>query len=274
MTLNKIFYFEFISGILFLSFPILCFFIHISSIALNIAYVIYILIFLFYVNFFQKEKHNKNGNNWGIVNVAWAISGIIPLTLTALTFVYGSKIRIYTGESFKQYLPLYFVSLWLLFHSILSVLLLNLGWAENGITGFRKSIIELFNSDSYIEIKRSFFILIIFIGIFFVGFDYYQILTGRLFTVIPPLIMIAYVYDYKSKIKNKQKRKFDEREKNFLFQTISIATFFFIILLSVLFMIKDVKLLGHLLNEMWGIIIFPLFLILWGFIGLVMLRKE
>lgn len=274
MKIKRIFHIELISGILLLGFPILCFFINISTIIVQIACVIYILLFIFYLDFFRRKKQNQNEKKWEIVNVAWALSAIIPLILTVLIFIYGSKIKTYTGEQFKLYLPLYIVPIWLIFHSLSGLLLLNSGWAEIGLSDIRKTIIELFNTDSYFEIRKSFFVLIIIVGIFFFGFAYYQILSNKLFTFIYPLLMIIQVYDYKSKIKHKQKRKFDEREKYFLFKTISISSFFFFILLFVIFRLGDDKLFGHLINEMWGTMIFPLFLTIWGITGLVMLKKE
>jgi len=274
MNLKKIFFIELLSGIIFMSFPVLCFFIHITTIVLDIAYVVYFLVFIFFVNFFQRKKQTQNEKNWAIWKVVLVLSAIIPLVLLALGFFYGNNIKTYTGESFKQYLPIYLIPLWILLHSIFGLIFLNLGWAEKDISNFRKSIINLFNSDSYIEIKRSFFILIIAIGIFFFGFAYFQILEGSLYTFIYPLLLIVYVYDYKSKTKSKQKRKFNEREKYFLYKTLSIATFFLFILLSILFMLGNDKLFGHLLNELWGMLVFPLFFILWGIIGLVILKKE
>ncbi len=274
MNLKKIFFIELLSGIIFMIFPVICFFIHITTVVLDIAYAIYFLVFMFFVNFFQRKKQTQNEMNWAIWKVALGLSAILPLVFLILGFFYGNNIKTYTGQSFKQFLPIYLIPLWLLLHSIFGLIMFNLGWAENGISNFRKSIINLFNSDSYIEIKRSFFILIIVIGIFFFGFAYYQILEGSLYTFVYPLLLIVYVYDYKSKTKNKQKRKFNEREKYFLYKTISIATFFLFILLSILFMLGKDKLFGHLLNEMWGMLVFPLFFSLWGIIGLVMLKKE
>jgi hypothetical protein len=274
MNLKKIFFIELISGIIFMSFPVLCFFIHISTLVLDIAYVIYFLVFMFFVNFFEREKQTQNEKDWAICKVAFGLSSILPLALLIIGFFFGNDIKTHTGQSFMQFLPIFLIPLWLLLHSILGLNMLNLGWAENDITKFRKSIFELFNSDSYIEIKRSFFILNIAVGIFFLGFAYFQIREGRLFTFLYPLLLIVYVYDYKSKTRNKKKRKFNEREQNFLYKTISIATFFLFILLFILFWLGNLKLFGHLLNEMWGMLVFPLFFSLWGVIGLVMLKKK
>ena len=274
MNLKKIFYYEQVSGLLLLGFPILCYFVIISETILYTADVLFILFFLIAVNFFQGRKQNHAEEKWEVINIAWAISGVIAAALLGLEFIYGDKLRTYSGESIKQYLTISIIPLWLIFHSIAGLILLSSGWAEKSISDFRKSIIEFYNSDSYVPINKSFFVLIILIGIFFIGFDYYQFLINRLLTIVIPLVMIVQVYDYKSKVKNKQKRKFDEQERSLLYKTISIATYFFIILLSIVYMVGKDKLFGHTINEMWGMFIFPLFFILWGVIGLVMLKKE
>jgi hypothetical protein len=274
MSLKKIFFIELLSGIIFMSFPVLCFFIHITTVVLDIAYVIYFLVFMFFVNFFERKKQTKDEKDWAICRVAFGLSAILPFVLLILGFFFGNNFKTHTGQSFMQFLPIFLIPFWLLLHSILGLNMLNLGWAENDITKFRKSIIELFNSDSYLEIKQSFFILMIVVGIFFLGFAYFQIHVGRLFTFLYPIVMIIYVYDYKSKTRNKKKRKFNEREKYFLYKTISIATFFLFVLLFILFWLGNVKLFGHLLNEMWGMLVFPLFFSLWGVTGLVMLKKK
>jgi len=122
--------------------------------------------------------------------------------------------------------------------------------------------------------NKSFFGVICMIGIFFLFFAYYQILIGRLFVFLTPILIGAQYYDYRDKVKNKVKREFDEREKFLLFKTLGLAGLIFIIVFSILFYLKDILVLGHPINEFWGILIFPFFLFSWGIVGLIVVGNE
>jgi hypothetical protein len=274
MSLSKIFKIEFLCGIIFLSFPIRSLFVPPSPLVMDIASVVYLILFLAYLNYAYRKYKKEDAVERLVLQVGSVLSIVILTVVTLSYYFFEVHIRTYADEPLKKYWPFFVVPSYLLLHSTIVFILLNFAPAKNRIKNLEKSFIDIFNSDTYIEIKQGFFLLIILLGLVFLIFDYWQIQRRNLFVFFPVIFMLIYVYDYKSKVKGKLKRPFDEREKYYLYKTASIATFFFIISLCALFAIKDIKLLNYPINDMWGVFVFPMFLFIWGIVGLIITYKA
>ncbi|MCX6174908.1 MAG: hypothetical protein NTZ27_09175 [Ignavibacteriales bacterium] len=274
MNLTKFFVVEIVCGILLLSFFITCLFIpanHFIMIVVGIANVILVLNPVTYI---YRKKQDLHKEEILVLEISLTISSIIFLIVMVLFLTLGSNLKTFSGELLQKYLPFFLAPLFILLRSTLGIFLTNIEFIKNKIKNHKKSLNEVFNSDSYIEMNKSFFGLIFLIGIFFFFFAYYQVIIGRSFVFLTPILIGGQYYDYRSKIKNKLKREFDEREKFLLFKTLSFAGLIFIIALSILFYLNDIIIFGYKINVIWGVLIFPLFLLSWGIVGLIIVRNE
>jgi len=274
MNLTKLFIIEIACGILLLSFFIICLFIpatQLTMIVLSIANFLLLLPASIYID--RKLPIQYKGEEL-VLKISWIIPAIILLLVTILFFTLGNNLKTFSGELLQKYLMFFLVPLYILLHSTLGIVLINIKLIKNKIKNHKKSLNEVFNSDSYIEMNKSFFGVICLIGIFFLLFAYYQILIRTSFVFLTPILIGAQYYDYRDKVKNKVKREFDEREKFLLFKTLGLAGLIFITALSILFYLNDIIVFGHKINDLWGVLIFPLFLLSWGIVGLIIVGNE
>jgi len=274
MNLTKFFIIEIACGILLLSFFIICLFIPASHLILIVVGIVNVILVLNPVTYIYRKKQDLHKEEILFLEISLTISSIIFLIVMVLFLTLGSNLKTFSGELLHKYLPFFLAPLFILLRSTLGIFLTNIEFIKNKIKNHKKSLNEVFNSDSYIEMNKSFFGLICLSGIFFLFFAYYQILIKTSFVFLTPLLIGGQYYDYRDKVKNKVKREFDEREKFLLFKTLSFAGLIFIIALSILFYLNDIIIFGYKINILWGVLILPLFLLSWGIVGLIIVRNE
>lgn len=69
-------------------------------------------------------------------------------------------------------------------------------------------------------------------------------------------------------------KKMDEREKIIALRITSISTILFLLALSILSSMGDLSLWGYKINDIWGHISFPLFILIFSLVGFTILTLE
>jgi len=86
--------------------------------------------------------------------------------------------------------------------------------------------------------------------------------------------VLMWYISYKSRMQMKSKKDFDERAQYLAYKTLSISSFVFICALMILADLRYEKIFGNEIRDVFGYILLPLFLVIWGTVGLIILAKE
>lgn len=126
--------------------------------------------------------------------------------------------------------------------------------------------------------SRAYFFGILVVGIFLQGIHLVLVYSNGLeffksSILVLPLIVLLFI-SIRTRKQMKSKRDFDERAQYLAYKIFTITSVVFLFLLLVLADFRYTKLVGYEIRDLFGIIIIPLFMIIYGIVGMIIISKE
>jgi len=162
-------------------------------------------------------------------------------------------------------------------HALLGVYLLK----HNKTSITKSKAYEIFdlvitNPDTFIIINYGFFFETIFGGLFIlsISFGAASFANLRIILAIPLLVLIVFPLQYFINVKNKKQNKMDEREKSILYKITSYSFFIYLFFVFALYAFNNSFIQNIKISEGWGALLVSAAFIIWGFVGLIILKRE
>jgi hypothetical protein len=275
MNLKKLFVYELILGLALTALIILSYLFYPELVRNTGIYVFITILLWVYIATIHVRHKNKSEKEVRIYNRATKISGIAA---GVVAFLFIMNLNNFENLHFGHSWFYGFIIILALSRSISGLLLLKSGSSAEDKT-VAKEIADLPPETpvTFLIINNTLFSLILLAGfiLFAICIFWLKSGSGVLDTLVMPAILVVYIIIvcFSKAVFHKQ-RILDEREKHIIFKITSIAALLLVIALMLLFTLKDFSLFGYQINAIWGLILVPLCMVLWGLTGLLILTKE
>jgi hypothetical protein len=277
MNFKKVFLYELFIGILVAGLTMYLFFNSTSPIVLYIGNLLLSTLLFVYVLKTHRKKKGQDEKEWLLLNKAWKGAGFVVTLFMLISFFFLQNTLTSAGDKFIYYFGFHWFSLFLIVHSILGFFLLNASSDRSKKSAVNEIVDKmLFVPDSFVVLRYSLFIGQIFAGVllFFLSVSRYSNADPGRSISLPITIITIMPVQYFISTKYQKKRKMDERERHILYKITSVAALLSLLSFIILFSIKDFSLFSYLISDIWGLILVPLFLVIWGITGVIVFVKE
>lgn len=279
MNLKKLFWFELITGIVLSILPIIAFLSQLEFLKTRESNLFILSLFAVARSTIYNKSIQKNVREWGELKKVGIGTLIIIGVFVLIHLVNKQYFNLILGNFVGQYWAFYFLSLFLLIHSTLGFITIKRNPLNTDESDKNKQTDDDTKKPEYLTIlnyNSLFLIIICGIGIFAFcllgASEKGSSLSEALMAPGYLIIVLSLVTFINSKIHNM--RILDERERFIIFKITSVAAFLGVITLLILFAFRSTNIFGFFINDIWGLAIVPIGMVLWGITGFFVLAKE
>lgn len=274
MKLKKLFIIEFVVGVMYSIFLLISYFFFPGLAGNSIVFNLIYLFFLLYSSAIGQGNKLLSGIEKVLFIKAVKIGACISLLFLFFCLMNIKNIN----HANAAYIFSTVVAIFFLLRSSSGLILLKRQRTPEDIISIADSADQQDDPPAkFLIINRTLFSSILIGGIIILVIELLFLKQGSnaVETLAIPACLIGYiVFTFFTRHIFSKKTVLDEREKYLIFKITSFASFLFLIFCLVLFAIKDYVLFSYLINAMWGLLLVPLFMVLWGSLGLIVLARE